>query len=341
MISDPATPAAASELSRDQQLEMYRRMLLIRRFEETVKEFMDAAEMVGGAHLSLGQEGAIVGACAALRNDDWIVGTHRSHGHPIAKGAAIKPLMAELLGRRTGINKGKGGSMHLADFTIGSLGETSIVGSGLPLAVGGGLSAKLRGTDQVSLVFFGDGAVQEGAFHESMNLAAVWKLPVIFFCENNLYGMTTSFEDSSAVPNVADRAAAYNIPGVIVDGQDVVASYQATRDAVARARAGEGPTLIEAKTFRYLAHSYRVRESRTEDEIAVGKQRDPISLFEERLIAEGVATDGELEGIFSEVEREIMAGAAFARASEPPDFAEAFTDLYADEIEAPSGDPRW
>jgi pyruvate dehydrogenase E1 component alpha subunit len=316
-------------------------MFRIRRFEEHVMEFMDKAEMVGGAHLSLGQEAAIVGACMTLRDDDYMVGTHRSHGHPLGKGAPIKPLMAELLGRRTGINKGKGGSMHLADFRIGSLGETSIVASGLPIAVGGGLSAKLRGTDQVALAFFGDGAVQEGAFHESLNLAAVWNLPVIFYCENNQYAMTTPFTDSSAVPNVADRAAAYAMPGKIVDGQDVLACWRVTQEAVARARSGNGPSLIEAKTHRYQAHSYRVRESRPPEEIELGRRRDPLALFQAQLIGSGVVSDADLAAVQAAVEEEISEGIKFARASEVPEPGEAFTDLYAGDIPVAQGDPRW
>lgn len=331
----------AIDVPNQTKLEMYRRMLRIRHFEEAVMEFMDAAEMVGGAHLSLGQEAAIVGACMVLRDDDYMVGTHRSHGHPIAKGASIKPLMAELLGRRTGINKGKGGSMHLADFKIGSLGETSIVASGLPIAVGGALSAKLRGTDQVALAFFGDGAAQEGAFHESVNLAAIWKLPVVFYCENNEYAMTTSFEDSSAVPNVADRAAAYGIPGIVVDGQDVLACWQTTHHAVQRARAGQGPSLIEAKTHRFLSHSYRVREHRSESEIQRGRERDPLELFRAELLRTGVASQADLDAMQAEIETEISEGTAFARASQPPEPIEAFTDIYGHDGPPPSGDPRW
>jgi TPP-dependent pyruvate/acetoin dehydrogenase alpha subunit len=335
------TLSTTVDISNQTKLEMHRRMLRIRHFEEYVKGFMDAAEMVGGAHLSVGQEAAIVGACMVLRDDDYMVGTHRSHGHPIAKGAPIKPLMAELLGRRTGINKGKGGSMHLADFKIGSLGETSIVASGLPIAVGGGLSAKLRGTDQVSLAFFGDGAAQEGAFHESLNLAAIWNLPVIFYCENNQYGMTTSFEEVSAVPNVADRATAYGIPGIVVDGQDVLACWAVTQQAVQRARAGEGPSLIEAKTHRQTSHSYRVKEHRQESEVDLARQRDPIALFRAELLRTGVASDADLATMETEVEAEMSEGAAFARASELPDPSEAFTDIYATDGVPPSGDPQW
>jgi pyruvate dehydrogenase E1 component alpha subunit len=331
----------ATEPSIEVKIEMFRRMLLIRRFEEVVVEFMDKAEMVGGAHLSLGQEGAIVGACMALRDTDYMVGTHRSHGHPIAKGASLRPLMAELLGRRTGINKGKGGSMHLADFKVGSLGETSIVAAGLPLAVGGALSAKMRKTDQVALAFFGDGAAQEGAFHESVNLAAVWRLPTIFFCENNGYGMTTTIEEASAVPNVADRAAAYGIPGVTVDGQDVLACWRVTLEAATRGRAGEGPTLINAQTLRFTPHSYRVKESRSAAELAQTRLRDPVLLFRSLLLEQRVLTEDAAVAIEADAAADVNAAAAFARDSDMPDPSEAFTDVYSEDLPIAGGDPQW
>jgi pyruvate dehydrogenase E1 component alpha subunit len=231
-----------------QALEMHRRMLRIRKFELAAKAAHAAGEVLGGLHLSVGQEAAIVGACMALRDDDYMTGTHRSHGHPIGKGAALRPLMAELYGKATGVCGGKGGSMHLADFSVGSLGESSIVASALPVAAGAGLSCRLRGTDQVVLAFFGDGAANEGAFHEALNLAAIWTLPVIFFCENNLYAVTFRAADFLPIDDIAQRSTAYGMPGVVVDGQDVNAVHTATAAAVARARAGPGPTHIEAKT---------------------------------------------------------------------------------------------
>jgi TPP-dependent pyruvate/acetoin dehydrogenase alpha subunit len=243
------------ELDQNQLIEMYRRLLRIRIFEETVVNLQSKGEFPGAAHTSIGQEGEIVGACMALRDDDYMVGNHRSHGHPIGKGADLRGLMAEVLGRKTGVDHGKGGSMHLADFKIGSLGETSIVGSGIPVAVGAALGSKMMGTDRVCLCFFGDGAANEGAFHEGLNLAAVWKLPAIFLCENNLYAATTPAALTLAVKDVATRAQAYDMPGIIVDGQDAVGVFMAVSEAVKRARAGLGPSLIEAKTYRYLEHA--------------------------------------------------------------------------------------
>lgn len=316
----------------DVLLEMYKRMLRIRRFDEMVGELMGTAEIVGGTHLSHGQEAAVVGACMALRPDDYMVGNHRSHGHPIGKGASMGPLMAELLGRRTGINKGKGGSMHLADFKVGSLGETSIVGSGLPTAVGGALSATLLGLDRVALVFFGDGAAQEGTFHESLNLAAVWKLPVIFFCENNLYASSTRFVDTSAIPNIADRGAGYGIPGWVVDGQDVLACWTSVYNAAQRARDGRGPSLIEAKTYRFASHSWGARDRRPKEEIDAWRLRDPVQLFRMRLLSDGLTNESELDGFEVAVDAEVDEAVQFARASDVADPEEAFTDVFAEGV---------
>lgn len=322
----------AKEPSSAVKLEIYRRMLRIRHFEQAVAGLAAAGEVVGAIHLSIGQEGAVVGACMALRTDDYIVGTHRSHGHPLGKGADPKPLMAELLGRRTGINKGKGGSMHLADFKVGSLGETSIVGSGLPIAVGAALSSKLRATGQVALAFFGDGATNEGIFHESLNLASIWKLPVVFYCENNLYAVTTRYSDATLVPNVADRVGAYAMAGVIVDGQDPIACWQAVDHAARQARDGGGPSLIEAKTYRYHDHSEgRHIESRTDEEIGSWTARDPIDLFNLRLLREGVASET-LGTIEAEVTEQIQDCLDFARSSPFPEPAELFEDLFATPI---------
>ena len=226
-------------------MEMLRRMLRIRRFEEQVIQMVERGEIVGAAHSYIGEEAVAVGTCLALRDDDWITGNHRSHGHPIAKGGDVKKAMAELLGKRTGYCKGKGGSMHLADFSIGILGESGILGSAIPTAVGAALGSKLQGNDRVAVSFFGDGASNEGAFHESINLAAIWGLPVIFLCENNQYAVTSSFKKMVAAENISDRAASYAIPGVLVDGQDVLAMHEAVSHAVERARSGQGPSLIE------------------------------------------------------------------------------------------------
>jgi len=242
-------------LTEREQIELYRRMLKIRLFEQAVIQQMGAGLIPGPAHLSIGHEATIAGACMALCDDDFVFGTHRSHGHPIAKGAALPQLMAELMGKRTGVCKGKGGSMHLTVHAVGVMGESGIVGAGMPLATGAGLSARVRGTDQVTLCFFGDGASNEGSFHESLNLAAIWKLPVVFLCENNLYGATTPARDVVAVEDIADRAAGYGIPGEIVDGQDALAVHGVALRAVARARRGDGPSLVEAKTYRYGEHA--------------------------------------------------------------------------------------
>jgi pyruvate dehydrogenase E1 component alpha subunit len=324
------------ELDQKQLIEMYRRLLRIRIFEETVVDLQSKGEFPGGAHTSIGQEGEIVGACMALRDDDYMVGNHRSHGHPIGKGADLRGLMAEVLGRKTGVDHGKGGSMHLADFKVGSLGETSIVGSGIPVAVGAALGSKMMGTDRVCLCFFGDGASNEGAFHEGLNLAAVWKLPAIFLCENNGYAVTTPIAQTLAVKDVAIRAQAYDMPGVIVDGQDAIAVFTAVSEAVKRARAGLGPSLIEAKTYRYLEHSVGMRVPRGtyrgDEEIAQWKKRDPIVIHRSALIGNRVAGEQEVIEVEAQVRADVNAALEFARQSEFPDPAEAFDHLYTNPI---------
>jgi acetoin:2,6-dichlorophenolindophenol oxidoreductase subunit alpha len=313
--------------------EMLRRMLRIRLFEERVASLKASARMPGGVHLSIGQEAEIVGSCIALRDDDYMTGNHRSHGHPIGKGAKLAPLMAELFGKEGGVCRGKGGSMHLADFSVGSLGESGIVGGMLPSAVGAGLSAKLRGTDQVCLCFFGDGAANEGTFHESLNLAAVWKVPVIFLCENNGYAMFTSQAQSTSIANIADRASAYNIPGAVVDGQDVLAVYRIVSAAVARARAGQGPTLIEAKTYRYKDHSefggLKVARYRSDEEMATWHAKDPLQLFPTWLQSTDSITEGEIHAIRSAVEAEVEEAVSFAEQSSVPPPESLFEDLFA------------
>jgi len=325
-------------LSRDTLLEMYRRMRRIRTFEDRAEEVHRNGEIPGTCHTSQGQEGEIVGACMALRLDDYMVGNHRSHGHPIGKGAKLDGLMAELLARKTGVCSGKGGSMHLADFSVGSLGETSIVGSGIPVAAGAALGAKMQGLDRVSLCFFGDGASNEGTFHEGINMAANWKLPVIFLCENNGYAVSTPIGTTAAVENIADRAAGYGIPGVVVDGQDVLAVYEVVSEAVRRARAGEGPTLVEAKTYRYLDHAANMGRDlgyRTDDEVAQWRATgDPIALFDKRITTDMGITEAELRQIDDEVLKEVDAALDFARSSPFPDAREAFSDVYGDRVAA-------
>ena len=316
---------------------MLKRMMLIRRFDETVKDLVQSAELVGMAHCYIGEEAVAVGACTALRDEDYITGNHRSHGHPISKGGDVRRAMAELLGKATGYCKGKGGSMHLADFEIGILGESGIVASALPVAVGAALGSKMQNNDRVVISFFGDGASNQGACHEAMNMASIWKLPVIFLCENNQYAVTTSFRDTVAVENVSDRAVAYSMPGVLVDGQDVMAMHEATVVAVQRARAGEGPSLIEAKTYRYEDHSEGLnrilREPyRTDEEVEQWKERDPISLHSTWLKEQGVATEEEIDSVRSEVSQAIDDALEFARNSPYPEADDLFTDMYADPL---------
>ena len=320
------------ELDKQQLEEMYRRMCRIRYFEEAVIAIHSSGELIGPAHPYIGQEAVAVGACAALRDDDRIAGSHRSHGHPIAKGGDVKRAMAEILGKVDGFCKGKGGSMHLADFSIGILGESGILGSSVPVAVGAALAAKLRDESFVSLVFFGDGASNQGALHESMNLASIWSLPVIFVCENNQYAVTTSYATTVSVEHVSDRASAYNMPGLLIDGQDAIAMYEATVEAVRRARAGEGPTLIEGLTYRFEEHSLglgRVRrgEYRTEEEIEKWRQRDPIVIHEDRLIAQGIASREECDAVNAETQEEVERAVDFARNSPFPEESYVFEDM--------------
>jgi len=314
------------------QLECYSRMLRIRRFEEAII----AHHPVG--HLSIGQEGAIVGACMALRDDDYVTGTHRSHGHPIGKGADLLPLMAEIFGKRTGICRGLGGSMHLTDTSLGLICESAIVGGGFPLATGAGLSIQVRKTDQVSLCFFGDGATNEGTFHESLNIASVWKLPVIYFCENNGYAVTTSVEKSHGQPDIARRADGYGMPGVSVDGQDVEAVHKVTQAAVDRARAGGGPTLIEAKTYRFDEHSNRLAipiKYREEEEVAHWRgARDPIALYRAVLLSHHpLATIEEIEAAVAKLAEDAV---QFAKDSPEPEMQDLIDCMYSDPIHFPA-----
>lgn len=312
-------------IDRAQQYEAYRRMLRIRRFEEEGAKVFKAGKIAGAFHASIGQEAAIVGACLALRDDDTIVGTHRSHGHPIGKGANLKALMAELMGKATGISQARGGSMHLADKSVGIIGQSAIVGGGIPLATGAALTAHVLNTGRVSLCFFGDGAVNQGTFHESLNMASLWKLPVIYVCENNGYAITTSLARSHAQPSIAKRGDAYSIPGFTVDGQDVEAVYEAAAAAVARARGGEGPSLIEAKTYRFDEHCVGLvipgTPYRSADEVA-GQiaNRDPIQLFRTKLLQSG-ASEPELKTIAEEVESAVAEAIAFGESSPLPEVA--------------------
>ena len=320
-------------LTTERQCEMYRRMQRIRQFEESL--------IIRGTegHLAIGQEAAIVGACMALNDNDYITGTHRSHGHPIGKGAALRPLMAEMLGKVTGICKGRGGSMHFADSTVGVISESAIVGGGIPLATGAALSITVLATDQVSLCFFGDGACNEGAFSEAINMAAIWNLPVIYFCENNHYAMTTSITQSHGQPDIAKRADAFGVPGVAVDGQDANAVYQVTEEAVSRARDGHGPTLIEAKTYRFEEHNEGLEVPipyRSEAEINHYRTHcDPLVLYRDHLLKEGIS-ERELSDITDKVAAEVADAVQFADDSPFPDESSLYDYMYSNPINYPN-----
>jgi len=317
-------------LPREKLVEMYRKMFEIRSFEEKVFELYAQNMVPGTIHLYAGEEAVAVGVCSNLRKDDYITSTHRGHGHCIAKGADPKRIMAEILGKKTGYCKGKGGSMHIADFKVGMLGATAVVGAGIPIAMGAGLSIKLRGTDQVVACFFGEGASNQGTFHEGINMAAIWKLPVIFVCENNLYAMGTRQSRVMLIENIADRAASYGIPGVTVDGNDVLAVYEAAREAVERARRGEGPTLIECKTYRHKGHS-RVDPAkyRPKEEVEEWLRKDPIKRLREKLLQTNVLAEEEIQRVEEEVSAEIEEAVKFAVESPYPAPEEALEDVYA------------
>lgn len=318
-------------------LEMQRRMLRIRLFDERASKMVKRGQIPGTVHTSIGQEAQVVGACMALRTDDYMTGNHRSHGHPIGKGSSLDPLMAELVGKATGICKGKGGSLHLADFSVGSLGESGITGSSIPIATGAGLSAQVLGSGRVALSFFGDGAANQGVLYEALNLSAVWKLPVIYLCENNQYALSTPAHTVTA-GRIADRAAGFGLPGVRVeDGQDVLAVYEVVSEAVDRARAGEGPTLIEVVTYRYREHSEGLRlgtDYRDEEERQEWLSRDPISLFRDALIGRDVASAEALDALEEEVAQEVEDAVRFSDESPYPEPEVAFEDLYTDPYQA-------
>lgn len=326
-------------LSPETLLEMQRRMLRIRRFDERASKMVKRGQIPGTVHTSIGQEAQVVGACMALGDSDYMSGNHRSHGHPIGKGSPLGPLMAELVGKATGVCGGKGGSLHLADFSVGSLGESGIVGSSIPIATGAALSSKVLDNGRVALAFFGDGAANQGCLYESMNLAGAWDLPVVFLCENNQYALSTPAHTvTSGV--IADRAAGFGMPGVRVeDGQDVLAVYEATNTAVERARRGEGPSLVEVVTYRYNEHSEGLKlgtDYRNKDERAAWLEKDPIVLFREQLIADGVATAEQLDALEAEVLEEVEEAFAFSQDSPFPDPGDAFKDLYTEPIGATS-----
>lgn len=310
-----------------------RKMYLIRKFEEGAEDSYTRGLIHGTMHLSIGQEASAVGACMPLDDEDKITSTHRGHGHCVAKGADAGRMFAEFFGKEEGYCRGRGGSMHIADVSKGNLGANGIVGGGLPIAVGAALSAKRLGTGAVTICFFGDGANNEGAFHEALNMASVWKLPVVFICENNRYGMSTSTERSTAVKQISERAQAYAMPGVTVDGNDFSAIAEASETAVARARRGEGPSLIESLTYRWRGHSKSDRNRyRTKDEIEAWMAQDPIRRMGDLLIEHAILSADEIAALEAEVDAEIAAAIAFARVGTDPKPADVLRDVYTEQV---------
>ncbi|WP_087037162.1 thiamine pyrophosphate-dependent dehydrogenase E1 component subunit alpha [Thermococcus litoralis] len=320
-----------AEIPKEKLLWMYETMVKIREHEERVAELFAQGKIPGFVHLYIGEEAVATGVMAHLRKEDFITSTHRGHGHFIAKGGNIKASMAELFGKATGICKGKGGSMHIADLDVGELGANGIVGGGIPHAVGAALGIKLNGLDNVAVAFFGDGASNQQNFHEAINLAAIWKLPVVFVCENNLYQISLPYSKQQAIKSVAERAAAYGIPGVSVDGQDVFAVYEVAKEAIERARNGEGPTLIEAKTYRFRGHFEGDPQIyRSKEEVEWWKKnKDPIVLFEKTVLEKGLLTKEELDTIRERVKREIGESIKFAEESPWPKPEEVLEDVFS------------
>ena len=319
-------------LTSDGQLELLRTMQTIRRFEERASDDFQAGRIYGVVHCYIGQEAVATGICANLNRADQIISTHRGHGHCIAKGADLKRMMAELYGKRTGYCKGKGGSMHIADFSIGMLGANGIVAGGIPIITGAGLAAQLEGQGRVAVSFFGDGASNAGPFHESINIAALWKLPMLYVCENNLYGVNTPVADSVSVKDVTERAAAYGIPGVVVDGNDVLAVYEVAEAAVQRARAGQGPTLIECKTYRWRNHTeiQGIPDPRSAQELDEWKDKDPIARLVTSLKEQSLLTEEAWQNLDAEILRAIEDAVAFAQDSPFPGLETAVEDVFAD-----------
>ena len=316
-------------------VEMLRKMTMIREFDQRAVELRKDLRIHGALHPYVGEEAVAVGVCSALSTTDRITSTHRGHGHCIAKGADVNRMMAELFGRVDGYCKGKGGSMHIADFAIGMLGANGIVGAGLPIACGAALAAQLEDAGGVAACFFGDGATGEGEFHESLNIASLWKLPLIFVCENNQYGADNAVASVRVVADISMHAAAYGMPGVSVDGNDVLAIRDAASAAVERARRGEGPTLIHCKTFRWLFHAMRdvpPPETRPADLLAGwrGRERDPIARFEDDLTGKGIVTAAEVQAIRDQVKRDLDAAVDFAEASPYPDPKDLLVDMFAE-----------
>ena len=317
-------------ISREKKIWIYKKMNEIRQFELAIVKLFEENRLRGSVHLYVGEEAIASTVCSFLGNDDYIASTHRGHGHCIAKGAEFKPAMAELMGKDTGYCRGRSGSMHIADFSKGNLGANAIVAGGMPIAVGAALSIKLQNKNNVAVSFFGDSASNQGVFHESLNLAAVWKLPIVFICENNGYGISVPQSQSTSVKDISVRAKSYGIPGYTVDGNDVYAIYPIVEKAIERAKNGEGPTLIECKTYRFFGHWIGDPQLyRTQEEVNKWKnERDPIALFEERLLKEESITKEELNTMVDQIKREVDEAVKFAAESPEPDPAHVMDDVF-------------
>lgn len=326
MVSAPSTSLSKREL-----LSLYRQMVLIRRTEEQLARAHQSGTIPGACHTYVGEEAIATGVCAHLRNDDVVFSTHRGHGHALAKGATPKQLMAELFGKATGISEGRGGSMHLFSPEIGLLGTSGIVGPSILMAAGSAYTFRMLQTDRVSVAFFGDGAVNNGAFHEGINMAAIWDLPVLFVCENNMYATEVPFATVSRTPNVSERAAVYGLPSVLLDGNDVLAIHAAAGEAVRRAREGGGPTFLECKTYRTRGHAEGARELgyRTAEEVEAWKSRSPLTRFKDYLLAEGLAAEEDCLAIESEITAEVEEARKFAQSSPWPDPATVLDHVYS------------
>ncbi len=339
LVAAEPSPAVLRALPSDEQLHgMYRTMFLIRRFEETANELYMQGRVPSTLHLYIGQEAVATGVCASLRLEDYVLSTHRPHGHALAKGVAPRAIMAELFGKVTGTCKGKGGSMHVGDISVGAFPAIAIVAGSVPIAAGAALAAKMLKNGRVAVSFFGDGATNEGAWHEGLNAASIWDLPVIFVCENNLYAASTPFKSAFKIKHIAERACAYGLPGVTVDGNDVLAVYDTACEAVERARRGEGPTLIECLTYRQCGHSRSdPRGYRTRAEEEEWKGRDPIGRFRAWLLEHDEIGEAGIQQIEADVEASIQEAIAYADASPEPMPQDVYTDVYCESSVAGGG----
>ena len=321
--------SSKADISKELQVNLLETMYKIRLFEQRTKKLFKQNYIFGALHLYIGEEAIATGACATLSKDDYVVSTHRGHGHTIAKGAELKYMLAELMGRKTGYSGGHGGSMHIFCKELGLLGGNGIVGAGIPIALGAAYSCKYRKSTQVAVCFFGDGAANQGTFHESMNMAALWKLPVIYICENNCFAATTSSYITFPTRDIAPRAAGYDVPYAVIDGNDVEAVYTCVSQAVDRARSGQGPTLIECKTYRIEDHCMVLHQEKDVEELKRWQQRDPIATFEQKLLARNVITDSQINQIKQRIEQELNGAEEFAANSPWPGIEELHNNFYA------------